>query len=132
MSMTDPISDLLCRIRNAAKAKQKAVDVPASKLKNEIVRILGELKYIKRFSNLSIEGKPILRIWLRYNKDDNSIISGMERISKPGLRIYRSSHELMKMRHQVGTMILSTSSGIMTHQDALKSKIGGELVCRVW
>ena len=132
MSMTDPISDLLVRIRNAAKAKHKAVDVPYSNLKKEIVRILAELRFIKRFSELNLDNKPYLRIWLRYNKDDESIISGLERVSRPGLRVYASSDDLFRLQQKVGTMIISTSSGVMTHQQALKSRIGGELLCRVW
>ena len=132
MSMTDPISDLLCRIRNAAKAKHKAVDIPASRLKNEVARILNDLRFIKKYSLIRIEGKPVLRIWMRYNKNDESIISGLERVSKPGLRIYVSSDDLFKLQQKVGTMIVSTSSGVMTHKDALKAKVGGELLCRVW
>jgi small subunit ribosomal protein S8 len=130
--MTDPISDLLVRIRNAAKAKHKAVDIPYSNLKKEIVRILSELRFIKRFSELNLENKPYLRVWLRYNKDDESIISGLERVSKPGLRVYASADDLFRLQQKVGTMIISTSSGVMTHQQALKSRIGGELLCRVW
>jgi len=132
MSMTDPISDLLCRIRNAAKAQHTAVDVPASKLKVEVARILNDLRFIKKYSLIRIEGKPVLRIWMRYNKNDESIISGLERISKPGLRVYVSSDDIFKLQQKVGTMIVSTSSGVMTHKDALRSKIGGELICRVW
>lgn len=132
MSMTDPVSDLLIRIKNAAKAKHKAVDVPASKLKNEIARLLSELRFIKRSSVIQINGKPILRVWLRYNKNDESIITGLERISKPGLRVYASSDDLFKLQQEVGTMIISTSNGVMTHQQALEANIGGELVCRVW
>ena len=132
MSMTDPISDLLIRIKNAAKAKHKAVDMPASKLKTEVARILSELRFIKRISLIKIDGKPVLRVWLRYNKNDESIITGLERISKPGLRLYASADELFKLQQEVGTMIVSTSSGVMTHHEALKAHIGGELVCRVW
>jgi small subunit ribosomal protein S8 len=130
--MTDPVSDLLIRIKNAAKAKHKAVDVPAARMKNEIARLLSELRFIKRSSVIKVDGKPILRIWLRYNKNDESIISGLERISRPGLRRYASADEMFRLQQEVGTMIVSTSSGIMTHQQALKNHIGGELVCRVW
>jgi small subunit ribosomal protein S8 len=132
MSMTDPISDLLCRIRNAAKAKHRAVDVPASKLKAEVARILNDLRFIKRYSSITIDGKPVIRIWMRYNKNDESIISGLERISKPGLRVYASSDDLFKLQQKVGIMLVSTSSGVMTHKEAMKAKIGGELICRVW
>jgi len=132
MSMTDPISDLIIRIKNAARAKHKAVDMPAAGLKQEVARILNELRFIKDFSVIKVDGKPILRIWLRYNKDDQSIISGFERISKPGLRVYAASKALFRLQQKVGTMIVSTSRGVMTHQQALKARIGGELLCRVW
>ncbi len=132
MGMTDPISDLIIRIKNAAKAKHKAVDMPASNLKVEIARILNELRFIKRYSRITVDGKPVLRVWLRYNKNDESIITGLERISKPGLRVYASSADLFKLKQEVGVKIISTSSGIMTDQQALKSNIGGELICRVW
>jgi small subunit ribosomal protein S8 len=132
MGMTDPISDMIIRIKNAAKAKHKAVDIPASNLKVEIARILDELRFIKRHSKIVVDGKPVLRVWLRYNKNDESIITGLERISKPGLRIYASSADLFKLKQEVGVKIVSTSSGIMTDQQALKSNIGGELICRVW
>jgi small subunit ribosomal protein S8 len=132
MGMTDPISDLIIRIKNAAKAKHKAVDMPASNLKVEIARILNELRFIKRYSKITVDGKPVLRVWLRYNKNDESIITGLERISKPGLRVYASSADLFKLKQEVGVKIISTSSGIMTDQQALKSNIGGELICRVW
>ena len=132
MGMTDPVSDLIIRIKNAAKAKHKAVDMPASNTKVEIARILNDLRFIKDYSKITAEGKPVLRIWLRYNKNDESIISGLERISKPGLRIYASANDLFKLRQEVGVKIVSTSSGIMTDQQALKSNIGGELICRVW
>jgi small subunit ribosomal protein S8 len=132
MGMTDPISDMIIRVKNAAKAKHKAVDIPASNLKVEIARILDELRFIKRYSKIVIDGKPVLRVWLRYNKNDESIITGLERISKPGLRVYASSDDLFRLKQEVGVKIISTSSGIMTDQQALKSKIGGELICRVW
>ncbi len=132
MGMTDPISDMIIRIKNAAKAKHKAVDMPASNLLVEIARILDELRFIKSHSKIVVDGKPVLRVWLRYNKNDESIITGLERISKPGLRIYASATDLFKLKQEVGVKIISTSSGIMTDQQALKSHIGGELICRVW
>ena len=132
MSMTDPIADLLCRIRNAAKAQHKAVDVPYSNIKRDIVRILDEMRFVKRFSVLKVDGHDTLRVWLRYNKNDEPIITGMERISRPGLRHYVNAGDLYKLQQKLGTMIVSTSNGVMTHKDALEKKIGGELICRVW
>lgn len=132
MSMTDPIADLLCRIRNAAKAQHKAVDVPASNVKRDIVELLNDMRFIRKFSELKIDGKPFIRIWLRYNKNDESIISGLERVSKPGLRVYANSDDLFRMQQKVGTMLVSTSKGVLTHKQALKMRIGGEILCRVW
>jgi len=132
MSMTDPISDLLVRIRNGAKAKHKAVDMPASNFKASVAKIFDELRFIKKYALINIDNKPVLRIWLRYNKNDESIITGMERISKPGLRVYASSDDIFRMQQKVGYMIVSTSSGVMTHKQALKNKIGGEIICRIW
>ncbi len=132
MSMTDPISDLLVRIRNGAKAKHKAVDMPASNFKTSVAEIFNQLRFIKKYAVVNIDNKPVLRVWLRYNKNDESIISGMERISKPGLRVYASADDLFRMQQKVGYMIVSTSSGVMTHKQALKNKIGGEIICRIW
>jgi small subunit ribosomal protein S8 len=130
--MTDPVADLLCRIRNAAKAQHKAVDVPASNLKREIVKLLNEMRFIRKYSELNIGGKKFLRIWLRYNKNDESIITGLERVSKPGLRVYVNTEDLFKLQQKVGTMLVSTSQGVLTHKQALKANIGGEILCRVW
>ncbi len=133
MSMTDPIADMLTRIRNGAKAKRRAVDIPASKLKREIARILKERNYIKRVEEFEDGKQGIIRVFLRYNKDDNAVISGIDRISRPGLRKYVDSSEVSYTgRRKHGITIISTSSGVMTNVEAGRKKIGGELVCRVW
>lgn len=133
MSQTDPIADMLTRIRNGAKAKRRAVDIPASKLKREIARILLERQYIKHFEEFEDGKQGIVRVFLRYNKDDKSVISGIDRLSRPGLRKYVNSTEAPYMgRRKHGMTIISTSSGVMTNIEAGRKRVGGELICRVW
>ncbi len=133
MSMTDPIADLLTRIRNGSKAKKNAVDVPASNLKREIVRILQEHKFIKDVVELPDNKQGILRIYLRYVKDDRPVLKGIQRISKPGLRRYFDADEVRKSQfNSRGILVLSTSSGVMTNFEAAKKGIGGEVVMRCW
>lgn len=131
--MTDPIADLLTRIRNGSKAKKNAVDVPASGLKREIVRILQEHKYINDMIELPDNKQGILRIYLRYNRQDEPVIRGLVRISKPGLRQYYDSDKIVSTTHNMrGMMIVSTSSGVMTNYEAAKKGVGGEMLCRCW
>ncbi len=130
--MTDPIADMLTRIRNACKAKHKHVNVPSSKLKKEIARILHENRYIANFVEVEDRKQNLLRIYLKYDKQNRSLISGIERISKPGLRIYVKEEDLRLFSKKLGITILSTSRGILTDQEARKVKIGGEAICRVW
>lgn len=133
MSMTDPISDMLTRVRNASKAKQIAAEVPASKLKREIARILKENKYVKDYVELPDNKQGTLRIYLKYSREDEPIIHGLRRVSRPGLRKYVSVEEAV--RHSVGRqgiMIISTSAGVMTDREAAQKKVGGEAVCTVW
>ncbi len=132
MSMTDPIADMLTRIRNACKAKHKHVNVPSSKLKKEIARILHGNRYIANFVEVEDRKQNLLRIYLKYDKQNRSLISGIERISKPGLRIYVKEEDLRLFSKKLGITILSTSRGILTDQEARKVKIGGEAICRVW
>ena len=132
MSMTDPIADMLTRIRNACQAKHKHVNVPSSKLKKEIARILHENRYIANFVEVEDRKQNLLRIYLKYDKQNRSLISGIERISKPGLRIYVKEEDLRLFSKKLGITILSTSRGILTDQEARKVKIGGEAICRVW
>lgn len=133
MSMTDPIADLLTRIRNGAKAKKPVVDIPASNVKREIIRILRELKYVRDVIELQDNKQGILRVYLRYSRGDQSVIKGLQRISRPGLRKYIDADEVRLSTHHVrGISILSTSSGVMSNYQAADRKIGGELLLRCW
>lgn len=130
---TDPIADLLTRIRNAARAKHARVDVPASKLKTEIARILKEEGYISTFK-LVEENKTrkTLRVFLKYTPDRRSVITGLKRISRPGSRRYLGASEIRPVVGGLGINILTTPSGLMTGRAARKARIGGELLCEVW
>ena len=133
MSMTDPIADMLTRIRNAAKAKKVAVNVPTSNVKREIARILIEEKFLKDMVELPDRRQGILRLYLKYSKEDDSIIKGLKRLSKPGLRRYIGIDDIKRLtRSQIGITILSTSKGILTDQQALENKVGGEALCNIW
>jgi small subunit ribosomal protein S8 len=133
MSMTDPVADLLTRIRNASKARKPAVDVPASKLKREIVRILKEHHFVRDMIELPDNKQGILRIYLRYSAGDKPVILGMERISSPGLRKFLNAEEVrLSTFNNRGLSVLTTSSGIMTNFDAAKRKVGGEIMLRCW
>ncbi len=133
MSMTDPVGDLLTRIRNASKARKPAVDVPASKLKREIVRILTENKFLRDFVELPDNKQGLLRIYLRYSRDDEPVIKGIERVSKPGLRQYVAAGDVRSSTFNMrGMQIISTSNGVMTNFDAARRNIGGELIMRCW
>lgn len=130
---TDPIADLLTRIRNAARAKHARVDVPASKMKTEIARILKEEGYISTFK-LVEENKTrkTLRVFLKYTPDRRSVITGLKRISRPGSRRYLGASEIRPVVGGLGINILTTPSGLMTGRAARKARLGGELLCEVW
>ena len=133
MSMTDPIADLLTRIRNGSKAKKNAVDVPASNLKREVVRILQENSFIKDVVELPDNKQGILRVYLRYLKGDRPVLNGIQRISKPGLRKYYDAEQVRSSTfNDRGIMVISTSSGVMTNFAASKKGIGGEVVLKCW
>ena len=130
---TDPIADFLTRIRNAAAAKHQRVDVPVSKLKTEIARILKDEGYISTFK-LVDENKTrkMLRVFLKYTADRRSVISGVKRISRPGARAYVGSMDIRPVVGGLGISILTTPKGLMSGRAARKAKIGGELLCEVW
>ena len=132
MNTTDPIADMLTRIRNANSAKFKTVDVPASKMKKAIAETLLEEGYIKAFDEIENETQGILRITLKYDEKGNKVIAGLRRISKPGLRIYASKDELPKVLNGLGTALISTSKGIMTDKKARELGIGGEVLAYIW
>ncbi len=131
MVMTDPVSDCLSRIRNACRAKHKRVDIPASKIKVEIARILHENHYIANYKVLDDGRQGILRVYLKY-RDEQSVLHGIERVSRPGLRVYRDRYELPRVRNGLGTAIVSTSKGVLTDRQAREAGIGGEVLAKVW
>lgn len=132
MVMTDPIADLLTRIRNGNMANHEHVDIPASSVKNEVARILKEEGYIKDFKVIPDSKQGSLRVYLKYGPNNEKIITGIERVSKPGCRLYYRAKEIPDVLNKLGIAVISTSSGIMTGTEAKKRNIGGEILCKVW
>lgn len=133
MVTTDPIADMLTRIRNANSSKHKTVDIPSSKMKLAIADILFQEGYIKSFEEIKEENNQgIIRITLKYTEKGNKVIDGLKRISKPGLRVYASKDELPKVLNGLGIALISTSKGIMTDKEARKEGLGGEVLAYVW
>ena len=132
MNTTDPIADMLTRIRNANSAKHKTVDVPASKMKTAIAEILFKEGYIKSFELISNENQGIIRITLKYDEKGTRVIDGIKRISKPGLRVYAGKEELPKVLNGLGIAIISTSQGLKTDKEAREAGMGGEVLAYVW
>ncbi|MDR4023069.1 MAG: 30S ribosomal protein S8 [Eubacteriales bacterium] len=133
MSMSDPIADMLTRIRNGNTAKHDTVDVPASKMKKAIADILTNEGYIKGYELIEDGVKSTIRISLKYGADKNEkVITGIKRISKPGLRVYAGKEELPRVLGGLGTAIISTSRGLMTDKEARKAGIGGEVIAFIW
>jgi len=132
MSVSDPISDMLTKIRNASLAKFEKVDIPASKLKVEIVKILKNEGFIKTFKKVSQDGRNQIRIYLKYDQGNQSVIHGLERMSRPGRRLYTGYQEMPRIFNGYGTLIVTTSQGVITGRKATEKKLGGELICSVW
>lgn len=132
MSASDPVADMLTKIRNAAQARHEKVDIPVSKLKLEIVKILKTEGYIKNFKKVQEDNKSIIRIFLKYDEANAPVIHGLEKISKPGRRVYSSYKDLPRVYNGYGTVIVSTSSGVTTGKKATEKMVGGELVCTIW
>ena len=132
MQITDPIADMLTRIRNAGTAKHDTVDVPASNVKKAIAEILMEEGYIKNYQLIDNSTQGIIRITLKYGANKSKTISGLRRISKPGLRVYASCEELPKVLKGLGVALISTSKGIMTDKTARKENVGGEVLAYIW
>lgn len=133
MSMTDPVADLLTRIRNGGKAKKPAVDIPASNVKREVVRILKAQGYVRDFIDLPDNKQGIIRVYLKYSGDDEPVIKGISRVSRPGLRHYVSAEQVRLSTSNIrGMSIISTSSGVMTNFEAARKHIGGEVLARCW
>lgn len=133
MSVSDPIADMLTKVRNATRAKHENVDVLSSKLKLEIVRILKTEGYIKNFKKMQDDaGHAMIRIVLKYDDTNMPVIHGLEKVSKPGRRIYSGYKDLPRVHNGFGTLIVSTSSGVVTGKVASEKMIGGELICTIW
>jgi small subunit ribosomal protein S8 len=132
MSMSDPIADLLARVRNALSARHEKTDVPSSRFKVELARILKDEGYIKNFKVMDDRGGSLLRLYLKYDEAGNPVIHGLSRTSKPGRRLYRRKDELPEVLGGLGISVVSTSQGLLTGNDAKKRGLGGEVVCTVW
>ena len=132
MAISDPIADMLTRIRNAAKAKFNSADVPASKLKTELARVLKDEGYIKNYKFIQDGKQGVLRIYLKYGPGQKATIYGIERVSKPSRRVYTKSKDIKPVYNGMGISILSTSRGIMTDKRARQENVGGEVLCNIW
>ena len=132
MNITDPIADMLTRIRNANSSKHKTVDIPASKLKLGIAEILTNEGYVKSYEEIKDDAQGIIRITLKYDEKGTRVIDGLKRISKPGLRVYAAKDELPKVLNGLGIALISTSKGIMTDKEARNLGLGGEVLAYVW
>ena len=132
MSASDPVADMLTKVRNAANARHEKVDIPASKLKLEIVKIMKTEGYIKNFKKVQEDGHYVSRIILKYDDSNNPVIHGAKKISTPGRRVYSGYKDLPRVFNGYGTIIVSTSAGITTGKKATEKQVGGELICSIW
>lgn len=130
--ITDPIADMLTRIRNANAKLLEKVDIPSSKLKIEIARILKEEGYVANYKNIEDHKQGLLRVYLKYTPEGKKVLQGIQRVSRPGLRIYRGYSELPKIKGGMGSSIVSTPMGIMSGRKARQSKLGGEIIAYMW
>ena len=130
--MTDPFADMLTRVRNANKAKFKKVDIPSSNLKVNVAKILKDEGYIKNYKVMRDKKQGILTIYLKYDMDNNGVITGLKRISKPGCRVYVKNDNIPRVLNGLGINILSTPKGVLVDRKARELKVGGELLCSVW
>ena len=132
MSMTDPIADMISRIRNGMAVDKRFVDIPSSNLKKRIAFILKEESYIKDFMFIQNGVKSLIRVFIKYDRKGETVISGIERVSKPGLRVYVGSGEIPRVLDGLGISILSTSKGVISNKTAKRFGVGGEILCKVW
>jgi small subunit ribosomal protein S8 len=130
--MSDPIADMLTRIRNANTVRHEKVEIPSSKIKKDIASILKKEGFIRDAEFIEDKNQGVIRIFLKYGPNNERVISGLKRISKPGLRVYSQSQELPKVLGGLGIAIISTSKGVMTDKEARQAKSGGEVLCYVW
>lgn len=132
MVFTDPIADMLTRIRNASSVKHESVDIPGSKLKIELARILKEEGFIREYKLIESSVQSSIRVYLKYGAQKERVIQGIKRISKPGLRVYAGKDEIPRVLGGLGVAILSTSKGVITDKQARNLSVGGEVICYVW
>ena len=132
MKTSDPLSDLLNRLRNAMRAGHEKVDVPASRIKEEVLRVLADEGYIGSWRRVEEQGRPVLRVGLKYDPEGGPIVAGLERVSRPGRRVYAPAKEIPEVLGGLGISIVSTSQGIVTGRTARESRLGGEILCNVW
>ena len=132
MSMTDPIADFLTRIRNASRAKHMRVDIPASRIKGEIAKIMLGAGYVQDVKFVDDGKQGLLRIYLKYGRDSNPVIEGLQRVSKPGRRVYAKKGDIPRVLGGYGVVVLSTSQGILTGNQAKEKGVGGEVLCQIW
>lgn len=130
--MTDPVADMLTRIRNGIAARHAKVDIPASNLKTELARILKEEGYIQNYKRISDDKQGVLRVFMRRAADGSDVIFGIQRVSRPGCRVYVSSDDIPRVQGGLGINVISTSSGLMTGREAVRQGVGGEILCNVW
>jgi len=132
MSVSDPVADMLTKIRNASRAKFEKVDIVPSKLKLEIIKILKNEGFVKNFKKVTLDDGSIIRVFLKYDEEENPIIHGIQSVSTPGRRVYTGYKDIPRVLNGFGTVIVSTSTGVTTGKKASVGKVGGEIICKVW
>lgn len=132
MNLTDPVADFLTRIRNSIRARHQKLDVPASKLKSEIARILKEEGYIANYKPTEENGQKVLRVYLKYGANNEAAIRDLQRVSRPGCRVYLGRDEIRRVQGGLGISIMTTPKGVMTGRQARREGVGGEVLCEVW
>ncbi len=132
MKICDPLSDLLTRLKNGMSAGHERVDVPASRVKEAVLKVLEEEGFVASFRKVQEAGRPVLRVGLKYDHEGEPIVSGIERVSRPGRRVYAKAEAIPKVLGGLGVSIVSTSKGIVTDRTARESRLGGEVLCNVW
>ena len=132
MSMTDPIADLLTRIRNATRANKKTIDIPDSRLKRDIAKILVQERFVTRYIRIRDNKQGLLRLYLKYTSEGESVIDDLQRVSRPGRRMYFRSNKIPRVLNGLGVLIMTTPKGVMTARQAREQGVGGEPLCKVW
>ncbi|HEX5134307.1 MAG TPA: 30S ribosomal protein S8 [Thermoanaerobaculia bacterium] len=132
MKTSDPLSDLLNRLRNGMRAGHDRVDVPASRIKEDVLRVLADEGYVSSWRRVEEKGRPVLRVGLKYDREGSPIVAGLKRVSRPGRRVYTPAKEIPDVLGGLGVSIISTSKGIVTGRKAREARLGGEILCNVW